>query len=118
MHNHDIIFDKESKKIGLVASDCDKANGDTSQKNRNYNNLNFKVNNTCENDIKFYRFLCFLASAVILFLIVFFAYSIRKLRREGKFFWINLNEDIGKYYLNNFQKNFFLENNVRPQSHR
>jgi len=101
MHNHDVIFDNESKRIGLVSSECDRANGNYNFNNKeNYNNIK-TINTTCDNNnaIKFYRMMCIIASIAVFAVIILFAYVIRKLRREGKFLWISLNEDIGKQIL-------------------
>lgn len=98
MHNHDIIFDNENKKIGLVSSKCDRANGSFNfNKNKDNTNNVKTINTTCDNNnaIKFYRMLCIFASIVVFVVIVLFAYAVRKLRREGKFLWISLNDDIG-----------------------
>jgi len=97
MHNHDIIFDNQDKKIGLVSSQCDRANGELNF-NNNINKYNHKFVNTCDNynTIRYYRLLCIITLIVIVFLILLFAYAVRKLRRDGKFLWISLNDDIGK----------------------
>lgn len=97
MHNHDIIFDNQDKKIGLVSSQCDRANGDL-----NFNNYNNKYNqkyvNTCDhyNTIRFYKLLCIITFVALFILILLSAYAVRKLRRDGRFLWISLNDDIGK----------------------
>ena len=98
MHNHDIIFDNENKRIGVVNSECDRANGEFNFNN----NKDFLTNKniiTCDNNnaIRFYRMACIIASVAVCLIILLFAYAIRKLRREGKFLWISLNEDIGNY---------------------
>lgn len=101
MHNHDIIFDNENKKIGLVSSECDRANGDYNFNNKqNYYNVN-TINATCDNEnvIKFYKMMCIIASIIVFAVIVLFAYAVRKLRREGKFLWISLYDDIGNILL-------------------
>jgi len=97
MHNHDIIFDNANKRIGLVSSECDRANGEFSFNNDKNNNYIKNINTTCDNSnaIKFYRMMCILATFIVLIIIAMFAYAVRKLRRDGKFLWISLNEDIG-----------------------
>lgn len=97
MHNHDIIFDNENKKIGLVSSECDRVNGKYNFNNKDVGNAAKTINTTCDNDnaIKFYRFMCIVASVTVIVIIFLFAYAVRKLRREGKFLWISLNDDIG-----------------------
>ena len=96
MHNHDVIFDNQNKRIGLVASECDRANGEFNF-NNNKNVVTNKNINTCDNNntIRFYRMACIIASIVVFAVILMFAYAVRKLRREGKFLWISLNEDLG-----------------------
>ncbi len=100
MHNHDIIFDNQNKRVGLVSSQCERANGEYHFNNNN-DNYNTKytniINNTCDNTIiiRFYRIICIIAVILVLMVIILFAYAVRKLRRDGKFLWISLNDYTG-----------------------
>lgn len=97
MHNHDIIFDNENKRIGLVSSECDRANGNFNFNNRDNENIVKPISSTCDNNsaIRFYIFMCIVAGVSVFVVIALFAYAVRKLRRDGKFLWISLNDDIG-----------------------
>jgi hypothetical protein len=115
MHNHDIIFDNDNKRIGLVSSNCemrknynnDYYDNDYNGYNNDINNNKFPTNNdknayTCENDIVYLRNICIGVAFIMIIIIAILVYIIRELRKNGRFLWLTLNEDIGKYYLNSF----------------
>jgi hypothetical protein len=123
MHNHDIIFDNDNKRIGLVSSNCEMRKDfiyDNYDNDNNYNNK-LPVNNdkntyTCENDIVFLRNICIAVAFIMIIIIAILVYIIRELRKNGRFLWLTLNEDIGKFdlkffyvYLLFIKKKLFLQ---------
>jgi hypothetical protein len=94
MHNHDIVFDNENKRIGLVSSECDKVDKFDIIEKKFRPNSDFNFGATCDREIRYLRTVCILTTILIVIIVVLFFYAIRKLRREGKFLWISLNEDI------------------------
>lgn len=109
MHNHDIIFDNDNKRIGLISSNCEMRKTFTydnyDEDYNKYNNdnkvpvVNDKNKYTCENDIIFLRNICIAVAIIMVIIIGVLVYIIGELRKNGRFLWLTLNEDIGKYYL-------------------
>mgnify|MGYP000938466830 CR=1 FL=1 len=111
MHNHDIIFDNDNKRIGLVSSNCEMNKGfidrddyENDYNGNNYNNntqisIDDRYTNTCENDILFLRNVCIAVTITMIIIIAILIYIIGELRKTGRFLWLSLNEDIGKYFI-------------------
>lgn len=102
MHNHDIIFDNDNKRIGLVSSNCEMSKGlienqdDDQNVDNNNNNLvpNDANKTNCSDEISFLRNVCIAVTIIMIIIIGVLMYIISELRRNGKFLWISLNDDL------------------------
>ena len=52
---------------------------------------------TCGNDIKYLRNICIVITITMVLIIGILVYIIGELRKNGRFLWMKLNDDIGKY---------------------
>ena len=96
MHNHDVIFDNDNKRIGLVSSKCEMDNEFVQQNPVTKPEIDYKFKNTCSNDIRFLRNICLAVTITMICIISILVYIISELRKSGRFMWISLGEDIGK----------------------
>jgi hypothetical protein len=94
MHNKDIIFDLDNKRVGLVDSNC---SGLNISKNMIYYEdviLPMKSNyeKECENKIKTYIYSIFIVSAIAILIIILLVYGIYRLKHNKSFFCLNSNK--------------------------
>jgi putative effector of murein hydrolase len=105
MHNHDIIFDVEHKRIGLVESNC---GGVTIVPNITYtseivvnttNNKSITAFGTeCQNEIKQYKILTAVVIILSTIIIMALIYGMYKVRRRQNFLWLRFsNEEQRKF---------------------
>lgn len=99
MHNHDIIFDIENARIGLVASQCS-----TTSRRRYMTSVSknkIEIEQTCDNKEYFYQ--CVIVSLIVFFMIIItvLLIGINKIRNGKKFLWLKLSEQ------SNFLVNYF-----------
>ena len=107
MHNHDIIFDHDTKRIGLVSSNCEMKEGfidrdyqtDSNNKVDTNTEIDQKFTNTCTQDVKFLRNVCIGVTITMVIIIGILVYIIGELRKNGRFLWMTLSDDIGKLFL-------------------
>lgn len=114
MQNHDIIFDKENKTIGLVSSNCE-LEYDFNEENRP--GIKSKIEdhsfiNTCVKDIKLVRTIFFIIMIVLFFLMIVLIFIIRELRKYSRFLWITPDEIYGKNIFGYFLNFFILEDAI------
>ncbi len=96
MHDHDIVFDIQHKRIGFAASECDgrKLNSIVVKENCEYTNSTQSADQPKVPEEKSYVFILFIL-AVMFSLIVFLLFAIRKLRRGQNFFFLTVaNEEV------------------------
>jgi hypothetical protein len=107
MHNHDIIFDIQHQKIGLVESNCGASNiisvfpdfGKSIKSSNNATNYYNQASEffSCDTTIEKYVQLILLISTLAILIILLLIYAINKIRRGEKFLWMRLDaEDAGK----------------------
>jgi hypothetical protein len=94
MHNKDIIFDLDNKKIGLVDSNC---SGLNIIKNITYVEdadrvVKSKFEKECENKIQTYLTAICLVLFIAFIVIVFLLLGIYRLKKNKNFLWMKMNE--------------------------
>ena len=93
MHNHDIIFDLENRKIGFVESNC---SGEESFY-LNYNKFrNVKVissNRNCEVTVNMYFNIILTVTIISIFIISLISLAVYRLNQGNNFLWTKLSTD-------------------------
>jgi hypothetical protein len=96
MHNKDIIFDVDNKRIGLVDSNC---GGLSIIKNVTYIEdiiVNKTINNyekECQRKIQYYINALFIVIILAIIIIAVLLYGIYRLKKSKHFLWIKLGEN-------------------------
>jgi hypothetical protein len=96
MHNHDIIFDVENKRIGMVEARC---NGLTVINNITYiadNVVHLNTSEyaeTCGEKIKFYTTVIMVVATTATVIIGVLAYGLYRLRKKQKFLWMRFDNN-------------------------
>lgn len=102
MHNHDVIFDLENKRIGLAVADCAASNFNTDGKKDNIIDnkpIPTPVDHTedCEQLVSYYFTLICLVSVSFTIIIIILLIGLNKLRRGESFLWLRLPSDNSIY---------------------
>jgi hypothetical protein len=98
MHNHDIIFDLQNKKIGLIESNCAgenfvKINPQTPSIINNSVPLIPSSADSCDAKVDMYTKVIIIISALGAIIIILLALGLHRLRNGQNFLWVRLNRE-------------------------